>query len=209
MGQGFTKQELIYLKKRFNARSVRYSKNETILHIDQDSNQVCFVLEGTAYLCAENEQCERNILRFFRSGEYFSASMLVPSCYAVSFITAKYPSEIVFFNSEELFRFCAANHDWSVKFIRLLSEQGDRSISVNSFVLHQRAIRDRLTGFFRQEREIQGTDDIRIPIPYTDLADYLACDRSAMMKELSAMKSEGLIEGKNRDIRLCGLFSDE
>ncbi|MBQ5333115.1 MAG: Crp/Fnr family transcriptional regulator [Oscillospiraceae bacterium] len=209
MGSGFTKQELLYLKKRFNARSAKFSKNETILHIDQDSNQVCFVLEGTAYLCAENEQCERSILRFFRIGEYFSASMLVPSEYAVSFITAKYPSEIVFFNREELFRFCAANHDWSVKFIRLLSEQGDKGISVSSFVLHQRSIRDRLTGFFRQEREIQGSDNIRIPIPYTDLADYLACDRSAMMKELSSMKNEGLIEGKNRDIHLCSLLTEE
>lgn len=209
MGALLSKQELQYLKNRLNARSVRFSKNETVLHIDESSNQMCFVLEGTVYLCAEDEQCERSILRFFRTGEYFSSTMLVPPEYAVSYMTAKYPSEIIFVSREELFRFCSANPDWMTRFLQLIPEQSGREVCINSFILHQRSIRNRLLFFFRQECRLQGGSRIRLPLPCTDLAEYLACDRSAMMKELSKMKSEGLISGKNRDIVLNAPLSGD
>lgn len=202
MGAVLTRQELIYLKNRLNARSAKFSKNETVLHIGESENQLCFLLEGTVYLCTENERYERSILRFFRSGEYFSSAMLMPAEYAVSYMTAKYPSEVVFFGREELFRFCAANPDWQAKFTELLAKQGSRNACFTDFVLHQRSIREKLMLFFRQEAQIQGSDRIRLPLPYTDLAEFLACDRSAMMKELSKMKGEGIISGKNRDIFL-------
>ena len=115
-------------------------------------------------------------------------------------MTAKYPSEVVFFGREELFRFCAANPDWQAKFMEILSEQGSRNACFTDFVLHQRSIREKLLLFFRQEADIRNSDRIRLPLPYTDLAEFLACDRSAMMKELSKMKSEGIISGKNREI---------
>ena len=200
MGALLTRQELIYLKNRFNARSAKFSKNETVLHIGENENQLCFLLDGTVYLCTENERCERSILRFFRSGEYFTSAMLIRSEYAVSYMTAKYPSEVVFFGREELFRFCAANPDWQAKFMEILSEQGSRNACFTDFVLHQRSIREKLLLFFRQEADIRNSDRIRLPLPYTDLAEFLACDRSAMMKELSKMKSEGIISGKNREI---------
>lgn len=200
MGALLTRQELIYLKNRFNARSAKFSKNETVLHIGENENQLCFLLDGTVYLCTENERCERSILRFFRSGEYFTSAMLIRSEYAVSYMTAKYPSEVVFFGREELFRFCTANPDWQAKFMEILSEQGSRNACFTDFVLHQRSIREKLLLFFRQEADIRNSDRIRLPLPYTDLAEFLACDRSAMMKELSKMKSEGIISGKNREI---------
>ena len=200
MGALLTRQELIYLKNRLNARSAKFSKNETVLHIGENENQLCFLLDGTVYLCTENERCERSILRFFRSGEYFTSAMLIRSEYAVSYMTAKYPSEVVFFGREELFRFCTANPDWQAKFMEILSEQGSRNACFTDFVLHQRSIREKLLLFFRQEADIRNSDRIRLPLPYTDLAEFLACDRSAMMKELSKMKSEGIISGKNREI---------
>lgn len=207
MGSILSKQELIYLKNRLNARSVKFSKNETVLHIDESSNQMCFVLEGTVYLCAEDEQCERSILRFFRTGEYFSSAMLVPPEYAVSYMTAKYPSEIIFVSREELFRFCYANPDWMTRFLQLIPEQSGRETCITGFILHQKTIRSRLLFFFRQECRIQGGSRIKLPLPYTDLAEFLACDRSAMMKELSKMKKEGLISGKNREIVLNAALS--
>ena len=184
MGALLSKQELIYLKNRFNARMVKYSKNETVLHIDESSNQMCFVLEGLVYLCAEDEQCERSILRFFRMGEFFSSAMLVPPEYAVSYMTAKYPSEIIFISREELFRFCSANPDWMTRFLQLIPEQSGRESCINGFILHRKSIRSKLMFFFRQESRLQGGSRIRLPLPCTDLAEYLACDRSAMMKEL-------------------------
>ena len=202
MGSLLNEQELKYLKNRFNARAVSYAKNETIMHMDFDTEQLCFLSKGTVYLCAENEQCERSILNFFRCGEYFTSAMLIPSDHAVSYAYAKYPCEVFFLNRTEIFRFCAANPDWLARFMSLMTEQGHRNAYVNSFILHQRTIREKLTAFIRQEQKYQQSDVIRLPIPYTDLAELLACDRSAMMKELSRMKKDGIITADNKNITL-------
>ena len=39
-------------------------------------------------------------------------------------------------------------------------------------------------------------------LPYTDCADYLFVDRSAMMRELGRMKEEGLIRTEGKKIWL-------
>ncbi|MDD7513315.1 MAG: helix-turn-helix domain-containing protein, partial [Clostridiales bacterium] len=41
-----------------------------------------------------------------------------------------------------------------------------------------------------------------IPMKLTDLAKYLHVDRSAMMREIRRMKSDGLIEGGNGSYRM-------
>lgn len=66
-------------------------------------------------------------------------------------------------------------------------------------MLQQRTPRQRLLAFFRWEAERQGGEkDIRLPLPQTDLADYLGVDRAAMARELTRMKQEGLLSGARR-----------
>ena len=42
----------------------------------------------------------------------------------------------------------------------------------------------------------------RIPFSYTDLADYLNVDRSAMTREISNLVDEGFIEKDGRNITM-------
>ena len=51
-------------------------------------------------------------------------------------------------------------------------------------------------------RKKSGTRTFRLPFTYTDLADYLGVDRSAMTRELKNLKDEGIIEVTNRRITL-------
>ena len=41
-----------------------------------------------------------------------------------------------------------------------------------------------------------------IPLSYTDLADYLSVDRSAMMRELKSLKEEGFISRDGNKVTL-------
>ena len=45
-------------------------------------------------------------------------------------------------------------------------------------------------------------DGFSLPFSYTDCADYLFVDRSAMMRELGRMKEEGLIRTEGKRIWL-------
>ena len=48
----------------------------------------------------------------------------------------------------------------------------------------------------------KGRDGFSLPFSYTDCADYLFVDRSAMMRELGRMKEEGLIRTEGQKIWL-------
>ena len=187
-------EDMRFLRKHFSPRIAELKKNEVALRSGQEADSSVLLLDGLIYLCAENEQFSRSILRFYRPGEFFSASTLLPAEQGVSYFLAKSDSRIVFFNREELVHFCSASPQWWKKFGGLWGHE----LSGYCFLLHQRSIRARLTEFFREEMNIQHGSTIRLPIPYTDLADYLSVDRTAMMKELRKMKDEGLISGKNR-----------
>jgi len=43
---------------------------------------------------------------------------------------------------------------------------------------------------------------IYLPFGFSELADYLAVNRSALMREIKSLKEEGFIESKNKKIRL-------
>ena len=65
-----------------------------------------------------------------------------------------------------------------------------------------KSTRDKLLAYFNMVSRRNGSRIIYLPFSYTDLADYLAVNRSAMTRELSNMKVEGLIETKGRRIKL-------
>ena len=78
-------------------------------------------------------------------------------------------------------------------------------ISINNNrieILTNKTIRNKLLAYFKIVSKRNNSKIIYLPYNYTDLADYLAIDRSAMYRELKNLKEEGLIEIKDKKIRL-------
>ncbi len=204
---GFTRSELNILISEIGAKVTEYKKNEFITRVSIDNN-IGFVRSGTIYLCAENEKYERSILDFFRPGEFISGCMLIHKNEGVSYLTAKYSSEIVSFKKNELINFCISHESWRARLFDIIRGQLETKLLEHSFMLHQKTIRGKLIYYFKSERNIQGSNRFRLPVPYSDLADYLSADRAAMMREIKKMRDEGLIYGSNRSITLNTGFFD-
>ncbi len=69
-------------------------------------------------------------------------------------------------------------------------------------VLTKKTIRYKLLEYFRMQREYTKSHIIYLPFNYSDLANYLGIDRSAMTRELGYMKEEGFIETKGKRITI-------
>ena len=69
-------------------------------------------------------------------------------------------------------------------------------------VLTKKTIRYKLLEYFRMQREFTKSHIIYLPFNYSDLANYLGIDRSAMTRELGYMKEEGFIETKGKRITI-------
>ena len=85
--------------------------------------------------------------------------------------------------------------------LRLMEEKA-LGLSERVDVLSRRTTREKLLCYFEQQARRSGRRDFQLPFSFSMLADYIAADRSAMMRELKRMREEGLVDSSGRQIRL-------
>ena len=179
-------------------RSVACGKGERIFAKHGGEDTMALVQEGLVYLCADIERYARGILAFFRPGDWMDTSMLLPLRHGVCYFTTKYAGRLTVFSRKDLLRAAAVQPQAMDIWNGALDGLAQAWLR-HSYMLQQRTPRQRLLAFFRWEAERQGGEkDIRLPLPQTDLADYLGVDRAAMARELTRMKQEGLLSGARR-----------
>ena len=85
--------------------------------------------------------------------------------------------------------------------LRLMSDKA-QALSQRVDVLSRRSIREKLLCYFRQLSERAGSNTFTLPFSLSTLADYIATDRSAMMRELKRLREEGAIRSDGRQFTL-------
>jgi CRP-like cAMP-binding protein len=196
-----TKKQQDFLLKNLSPRVVEFPKN-CVISQETSRLQVGLILSGMVYLCAENENCDRNILSFFREGEYFTHNMLIPIDNGISYLTTKSKTKIAYISRIDLLKYKSESIDWIIDISNTLCKISDHNFLYRNYLLHQKSVRSKLMMFFKNEVEIQESKTITVPIPFTDLADYLSIERTAMMKEIKKLKDEEIIIGKNRKLKI-------
>ena len=85
--------------------------------------------------------------------------------------------------------------------LRLISGKA-QGLSERVDVLSRRSIREKLLCYFRQLSEKEEGNSFTLPFSLSTLADYIATDRSAMMRELKRLKEEEIIRSDGRKFTL-------
>lgn len=118
------------------------------------------------------------------------------------FVSARKPTLLLTFDLSEFRRRTLAN-SLEIRFLRnIVDTFAAQKTEMNQRVLicNQKHIRSRLrTYILSLPRE---DDAVVFPMKRMDLADYLGVDHSALSRELSRMKRDGLISVERRHIRL-------
>ncbi|WP_281627249.1 Crp/Fnr family transcriptional regulator [Traorella massiliensis] len=119
-------------------------------------------------------------------------------------ILAKDDSEILLFDVAAV-RNLSNDKEYHYQFLLNLSEIYMGIITQRNErirILTNKTIRNKLLEYFDILSKKTGSRIIHLPFSYTDMADYLAVDRSAMSRELKKLKEEKIIEVKSRRITL-------
>ncbi|MBQ6721773.1 MAG: winged helix-turn-helix domain-containing protein [Clostridia bacterium] len=69
-------------------------------------------------------------------------------------------------------------------------------------VLSRLTLRSKLTAYFTELAAAQGSNVIRLPMNREDTAAYIGTNRSALSRELSRMREEGLIDYRKNELRI-------
>ena len=182
-----------------------FSKNETITTYIEKRRQMCVLLKGEADLIRYDFNGNKTIIGHFSENNIFGEVLYPANTNNELFVQAKSNCEVLFFSYDNLWQKCKS----SCSFHKDFSEQLNKLIINEVIVLNTRIelltkknIRDKLLSYFEILTSKTLSKTFTIPFSYTDLADYLSVDRSAMMREMSHLIEEGFIEKKGKKITL-------
>ena len=182
-----------------------FVKGETVTTYIEKRNQICFILSGEVDLIRYDFNGNKTIIGHFVDNDVFGEVFYPANTNNELFVTARKNSEILFYTYDSLFTKCRRNCDFHKELTNSLSELFlDQIVSLNLRIelLTKRNIREKLLAYF----EILTKGSIRktftLPYSYTDLADFLSIDRSAMMRELKLLADEGFIKKNGSKITL-------
>lgn len=192
------------LIKSLNGRKISFKKDMTILSNLNNANEVGIVLSGTASIIRIDYNGNRTIVSNLDANDLFGGCFSDYMNEEMSVISNG-DTEVLFVEYDRLLGISGKSNAYHVVIVENMIEILMKKI--NSYnkrieVLNKRSIRDKLLEFFHMLEKEQATSTIRLPFNYTVLADYLAVDRSAMMREIKNLKDEEIIKTDNKMITI-------
>ena len=204
---GINTKERERLLKKLEANTIRFQKNNRILSYIMEDSFLGIVVDGYLQIIKEDYDGNKMIVENVVANSLFG-SMFIPFTNNEYSIIAKENSKVILFDFEELtnnnLNTSFKQNEYPVFLRNLLKIMSKEIFSKNERIdiLSNKTIRDRLLSYFKKESKKVDSKTIYLPFSFTDFAEYLAIDRSAMNRELKHLKEEKLIEVKGRRIKL-------
>ena len=173
----------------------------------KESNAVGIIERGEASVVRGDKDGVSTVLEELSVGGVFGRTLAYAGSVRDSMeVVCRTPCDVLFIDYPHIFKRCekaCTHHSLLVQnMLRLMADKA-QALSLRVDVLSRRSIREKLLCYFRQLSEQEGKQTFTLPFSLSTLADYIATDRSAMMRELKRLKEEGVIRSDGRKITLC------
>lgn len=183
----------------------KFVKGETVTTYIEKRNQICIVLSGEVDLIRYDFNGNKTIISHFVDNDIFGEVFFPANTNNELFAIARKNSEVLFFTYDTLFTKCRRNCEFHKTLTSSLSELFlNKIVELNLRIelLTKRSIRSKILSYF----ELLSKNSLRrtfiLPYSYTDLADFLSVDRSAMMREIKLLIEEGFIKKNGSKITI-------
>ena len=194
------REKLLYT---LESSRLTFPKNELILSNINQGNIIGIVIKGMMQIIKTDYNGARTIIEELEENDIFG-TIISPLSNEYDILT-KEESTVYIIDYDEIKKLDLDNKSYYNQFIKNLLEIIILKIEERNNrieILTKKTIRNKLLEYFNIESKKNGLRVINLPFNFTDLADYLAIDRSAMSRELKYLKEEGFIEIKNHKITL-------
>ena len=186
------------------ARVVAYGKGELIYGVGDIINYAAIVLEGKVEI--QNTDNEGNILNvqlIMPSDAFGTSYACLNGQNSIMNITAKKKTKIMQLKLTKLFRTEALGCKYASHMtVNLLKQTAAMNLAQNIHIniMSQKSIRGKILMYITT----YGENETRVQSPMNrqELADYLGTERSALSRELSKMKKEGIIDYKKNELMI-------
>ena len=206
--QGINYEEYTAMVSCFQAVRRTFRPEELICDLmDVKNDRIGIVEQGEASVIRVDEAGISTVMEELCLGGVFGQTLAFAGSSSDSVqVIARTACEVLFIDYPHIFKRCeraCTHHSMLVQnMLRLMSDKA-QGLSERVDVLSRRSIREKLLCYFRQVADKEGREQFTLPFSLSTLADYIATDRSAMMRELKRLREEGVITSEGRTITLC------
>lgn len=193
-----TESEIKACLKFLQTYEKEFRKGATILCAEDKTESMGLVIRGSVTIESNDAWGNRTILSYVGSGQFFAETYaLLPDKTMLVSAVANENCYILFLKIGGIGRLQRNTETWMIKFISNLlniSVHKNFMLSSRSFHIAPKTIRGRVMAYLNSLSIQQHSRELNIPFDRQQLADYLNMERTALSKELSKMKRDGLID---------------
>ncbi len=202
--KNITTEGRIALFKELESMTYHFSKNTSVLSSIMLKDILGIVIEGSLQIIKTDYNGNRTIVETISQNSLFGSAISSLNDNNYELITQE-ESTIIIFDYSQLVNYSQLHNEDYNQFIRNLFEIMNHIITMRNErirILTQKSIRNKLLEYFDVFAKKYDSRNVYLPFSFTDLADYLAVDRSAMSREIKHLKDENIISVKSRKITL-------
>ena len=183
-----------------------FRKGDIINFEDEKIKHVGIVVEGSVDMVKEDIWGNKTMLVRSRKDDVFAETFACGSD-NLSMVTFQVSEDatILFLPFNRVMHNCTMacqfHHQLIENMVHVIANK-NRDLMRKVEVVSKRTTREKLLSFLSIQAQLQQTRYFEIPLGRVELAEYLCVDRSAMTRELSKMKEEGLIDYDKNCFRL-------
>ncbi len=199
-----SKAQITLLYDLLEVHVYKYSKNQEILPTIKNENIVGIILNGKAQIIYIEYNGNEIVVEDLVKDSVFGSNISSTDDDNCEII-AKEDTEVLVIDYNKLMNPKNLGHPYFDIFFRNMFEIITTKLRQRNDrirILEKKQIRDKLLEYFEIEFKKTFSRNIYLPFHFKDLADYIAVNRSAMFRELKALKEEKFIDVQDRKITL-------
>lgn len=187
-------------------RMETYKKGEFISMEGEHLENIGLVVKGSVDMIKEDFWGNKTILMRMRQGSVFGETFICGSASlaTVSFCAAS-DIEVLFLPFKRVMHTCtnacAFHHRLVENMVQLIADK-NLELMRKVEVVTKKTLREKILAYLSQQAQLEGGSYFEIPLGRIELAEYVCADRSALTRELNAMKEEGLLDYDRNMFRL-------
>lgn len=187
-------------------REETYKKGTFISLEGEQLQNIGVIAEGSVDMIKEDFWGNQTILMRMKPGNVFGETFACgsDSLATVSF-RASEDTTAIFLPFHRVMHTCthacAFHHQLVENMVQVIADK-NQELMRKVEVVTKRTLREKVLAYLSQQAQQQGSDYFEIPLGRVELAEYLCADRSALTRELSAMKQDGILDYDRNVFRL-------
>ena len=198
MFRGIRPEDLPVMLECLKGYEKTFRKNENISIEQENIRNVGVIISGTVDMIKEDIWGNTTMLVRLGRDRIFGETFACGSdSRAAVIFRASRDARILFMPFQRVMRTCSHSCVFHHQLIENMVEQiadKNRELMQKVEAISQKTLRTKILTYLSAEAQKQGKRYFQIPLGRQEMADYLCADRSAVSRELSEMKKEGLID---------------